>query len=187
MVDFRYFHSLTPAEARSLLEGFLDSEAGTVEQTLAKARREGLSTDYSIESLPALMRWALGQLKTVPMPEDPSVPIWIRETDVYKRGLYDFDEPSKSVVLRVTYYMGECFVRTFPDLTWSIGEAGTVQKHMPVVAGFAHGMELAPMLVTENLFRRVLEGNPGSDNAFENAVATWAATTKRNTRRSGTP
>jgi hypothetical protein len=37
----------------------------------------------------------------------------------------DFDEPSKIVALRIAYYMGECFVRNFADLIWSVGKADT--------------------------------------------------------------
>src|SRR5262249_38478833 len=107
MVDLARFYSLDPNEARSLLEGFLETEARAIEQMRIEARRDGLESDFSVESLPPLMRWALRRLKTVPQLPDPSLPTWITKTEDYQCGLFDFDEPSKNVVLRIAYYMGE--------------------------------------------------------------------------------
>jgi hypothetical protein len=45
---------------------------------------------------------------------------------------------------------------------------------MPVVAGFGSEIELAPMLVVENLFLRVLSG-PGTLDAFDVAVQAWTS------------
>ena len=71
-------------------------------------------------------------------------------------NLFDFDDPSKIMVLRIAYYMGECFVRNFPDLVWAVGDAYTALKNIPVVSGFRGEQEMPPMLVAENLFARVL-------------------------------
>jgi hypothetical protein len=173
MADFERFESLSPREAQALLAGFLETEARAVEQTLAEALRQGLGTDYSIGSLSPIMCWALDQITTVRMLPDPALPAWITQTESYRRGLFDFDEPSAFIVLRVAYYMGECFVRSFPGLSWSVGDAETAEKNMPVVSGFDHQMELAPMLIAENLFRRVRSGMAGKD-AFDIAVQRWA-------------
>jgi len=142
-----------------LLEGFLETEARAIEKMLIDARRDGLETDFGVESLPPLKRWALRQLKTVPQLPDPSLPTWITKTEDYHRNLFDFDDPSKIVVLRFAYYMGECFVRNFADLLWSVGDVDTALKNIPVVSGFRGGLEMPPMLVAENLFRRMLKGD----------------------------
>jgi len=39
MVDFARFYSLDPNQARSLLEGFLETKASATERMLAEARR----------------------------------------------------------------------------------------------------------------------------------------------------
>jgi len=78
------------------------------------------------------------------------------------------------MVLRIAYYMGECFVRNFPDLVWAVGDADTALKNIPVVSGFRGGQEMPPMLVAENLFARVLLDKAG-ENAFDVAVQTWVA------------
>jgi hypothetical protein len=85
------------------------------------------------------------------------------KTEDYLHGLHDFDDPSKIIVLRFAYHMGECFVRNFPDLAWSVGEADTALRNKPVVSGFRGGQEMPPMLVAENLFRRVLSGRAGEN------------------------
>jgi len=54
MVDFALFYSLDPYEARSLLEGFLETEARATEQMLIEVCREGLEADFSVESHPPL-------------------------------------------------------------------------------------------------------------------------------------
>src|SRR5262249_20644976 len=90
----------------------------------------------AMSSLPPLMRWLLQKLKTVPQLPDTSLPTWITKAEDYQRKLFDFDAPSKIVVLRIAYYTGECFVRNFPDLVWSVGGADTALKNIPVVSGF---------------------------------------------------
>lgn len=172
-------YSLDPNEARSLLEGFLETEACVSEQMLIAARREGLEVDFSVESLRSLMRWAVRQLKTIPQLPDPSLPTWITKIEDYQRDLFDFDEPSKVVVLRIAYYMGECFVRNFADLLWSIGDADTALKNIPVVSGSRGGLEMPPMLVAENLFRRMLKGDTDG-NAIDVAFRRWVADVDHN-------
>jgi hypothetical protein len=118
------------------------------------------------------MRWALERLNVASMLPDASLPTWITATESYQRGLFEFDEPSQSIVLRVAYYMGECFVRNFSCLVWSVGDAGSALQNMPVVTGFDHRIEMAPVLIANNLFRRVLHGS-GNEHTFNVAVDRW--------------
>jgi hypothetical protein len=173
-MTFAFYESLDASEARSLLEGFLETEARGAEQMLAQARREGLCADFGITSLSPLMRWALDQIKTVPKLADTSLPNWITATDSYKRGLFDFSEDSKPMGPRIAFYMGECFVRGFPALAWSIGDGETALKNMPVVSGFRGGQEMPPLLVVKNLFRRVLSKD-AKDDTIDRAVQRWVA------------
>lgn len=102
------------------------------------------------------------------------LPAWITATEDYRRGLFEFAEESKPLVLRTVYYCGECFVRTFDELKWAVGDNATAQRNMPVITGFGNGIELAPILVTENLFRRILTEDPGTD-AIERAISRWSS------------
>jgi hypothetical protein len=180
-MTFAFYESLDVSEARSLLRGFLETGANAAEQMLAQAKREGLCCDFGIASLSPLMRWALGQLKTVPKLADASLPSWMTATDSYQRGLFDFSEDSKAMILRVAYYVGECFVRNFPGLTWSIGNEETALQNMPVVSGFRGGLELPPLLVVENLFRRVLSKD-AKDDTIDHAVQHWVALSDQRSR-----
>ena len=155
-MNFAFFDCLTTTEAEDYLRQFLAEASRGFEELAQQARAVGVATDYSIESIAPFTLWVLPQLQTTPKPEDSSIPVWIRQTKEYRDGLYEFTESSRILVLRSAFYLGESFVRSFPQLRWGVGDADYIQKHMPVVEGFKHDLELAPIMVTENLYRRVI-------------------------------
>jgi hypothetical protein len=167
-------HSLTKSEAERLLEEFLSIAGREVEETLSEAKRAGLRVNFAITSIGPLMEWAFRGISTVPKPIDETVPEWIAATDSYQRGLFDFDTTSYRIVLRLAFFLGECFIRNYDGLVWSTGRVDTPEANMPVVAGFDHAIEMAPVLVVTNLFRRVLTGTATVD-CFEVAVQSWCA------------
>lgn len=173
-MDFAFFDSISADEGLAFLDAFLRAERSAVPHLLEAARQQGISADFSVETLPRVMQWALNQVKTLPKPADSSLPDWITTTEGYKRGLFEFTEQSKPLILRIAYYFGECFIRNFDGLSWSVGNQEMAQRNMPVVTGFGNDVELAPILVTENLFRRVLSGEAESD-AIDRAVKRWIA------------
>ena len=173
-MDFAFFDSISTDEGFAFFDAFLRAERSAVPHILEAARQQGISTDFSVETLPCVMRWALSQVETRPKAADSSLPSWITTTDGYKRGLFEFSEQSKPLILRIAYYFGECFVRSFEGLRWSVGNPDTAQRNMPVVIGFGNDVELSPILVTENLFKRVLSGEAESD-AIDRAVKRWVA------------
>ena len=136
-----------------------------------KIEKEDIVVDYTTESFLPIFKWISEKLNTIPESEDESIPEWIRETESYKKGLYTFDAASKVLILRFSYYMGECFVRNYDSLSWSVGRRKTAVQNMPVVTGFKSKMELAPMLVCENMFGTAFE-----EKSFERvqvAIHTW--------------
>lgn len=155
-MNFAFFDSLTAAEAEDYLRQFLAEASRGFEEVARQAEAVGLATDYSVESIAPFMLWLLPQLSTTPVAEDSSVPTWIRQTKEYRDGLYEFTESARVMVLRSAFYLGESFVRSFPQLRWGVGDEDYAEKHMPVVAGFKHDLELAPIMVAENLYRRVI-------------------------------
>ncbi len=177
-MDFAFFESLTVEEARIFLSRFLEEEKVATEKLVAAAKSAGLSADYNVESLVPLFWWVAGGLKTIPREPDLSLPDWIRNSTSYTENLFDFDNESKIVVLRSAYYLGETFIRSFQGLQWRIGNAETALQNMPVVHGFRHKLEMAPMLVAENLFGRILSGNGGLGDV-QKMVSTWVSRTKR--------
>ncbi len=105
----------------------------------------------------------------VPVPD--TEPKWVR--DFHKQGLTEFAEESKVLILRAAYYLGESFTRASGALSWTIGNAELIEKNIPVISGFRSGTEMAPMMVCENVFGRILSGGvPESD--VDRMVEAWA-------------
>lgn len=173
-MNFELLDRMSAAEAEELLQEFLAEETRLVETTFEIVRGDGVSCDYSIESLPGFLKWVLKHLHTVPKQPDPSVPEWIRSTEAYQVGLYDFDADSENLLVRASYYLGESFVRSCPGLRWAVGNPEYAVKNMPVITGFLHEQELPPLMVLDNVFRRIIE-NPLRTNDIETMVASWCS------------
>ena len=170
-MDFSFFETLTNSEAKLFLSNFLREEEKGFGQMINDMTNEGLSVDFSIASIHPVLTWLTGKLKTFPEQADENLPVWIRETDSYKKGLYSFDATSKITIMRAAYYMGECFVRTHSQLKWAIGEKETMAQNMPVILGFIKKMEFPPILVCENLFRNIIED--GVTDRIKSVVEKW--------------
>lgn len=159
-MDFAFFESLSNKDAQELLSGFLNAESTAVECMRPDAERAGLRFDFSLESLPDVLKWFLSRVSMIRVPRREDAPDWIRAT-YSDDTVAEFDEESKDIVLRAAYYLGATFVQASPQLSWNTANRETIQQNMPVVTGFQHGIELAPMLVTENLFSSVVgDGKP---------------------------
>jgi hypothetical protein len=170
-MDFEFFKKLSSKEAKAYLENFINEARRGFNTMHPQILADGLRIDFTIVSLLPFFTWTIRQLKTFPEKEDENLPFWIRQTDSYKKGLYSFDEMSNVLILRFAYYMGECFNRTYNNLKWSIGKSNTMQPNMPVVTGFRNNMELAVLLVSKNMFMKVIE-----DDDFNNektAIQRW--------------
>ncbi len=169
-MDYEYFEKLSQREAQEYFDNFLACERIALEQLTPVMQQAGLVVDYSLSSLPSILKWMLGTVhyRRVTIPD--SEPDWIKQA--HQDGLIEFDETSRVVILRAAYYMGECFVRTYPFLRWAIGNREYIQQNMPVVTGFGHDIELAPLAVISNVFSRILEGK-GRAHEFEDLLAAW--------------
>jgi hypothetical protein len=178
-MNFSFFSSLTKADASEFLSAFVRSEKAATCAMVDVARQHGIDADFTLASLPDVVLWSVRHVQTIKMSPDTLLPTWITATDAYQRGLFQFTDESKPMVLRVAYYFGECFVRRFQRLRWSIGDEETAQQNMPVVTGFGRQIELAPILVTENLFRRSISEVDSSDTV-RRTVDYWAACAELN-------
>lgn len=171
---FEFFEKLSEDEAKAFLQEFLKFGNLSFPEIAKQCALDGIQTDFSIKSIPPFMRWALGKLVTIPKKPDPALPQWIRDTESYQKRLFDFDEPSKDLILRAAYYLGESFVRSHANLQWGIGDPTIAHAKMPVVKGFKKRAELAPILVADNLFARVT-AEPHKIGDFDRAVEIWNA------------
>ena len=177
-MDLQFFDSLAQAEAAEFLNNFLNTERKAIEEMINGARSEGVHADLTVASVPGVLKWVVGKLTTVPRLPDETVPSWIRATDTYSSGLFDFDEPSTVVILRAAYYLGQSFVNYSELLSWNVGDsriiggAKSALQNMPVVTGFTFDLELAPIMVVENLSRRIKRQAAGNE-AIDQALNYW--------------
>lgn len=153
---FDYFEKLPKKQANAFLSRFLKVEAINIKETVKHCTADGIKMDFSINSLSPFLRWILKKLDTIPLSPDPAVPEFIRNTDSYTKHLFEFDTRSRELVLQAAYYLGESFVRTHRSLRWATGDIKTAEANMPVVAGFRYELEMAPILVAENLLERII-------------------------------
>jgi hypothetical protein len=169
-MNFELFESMSLPEAQEHLQYFLDTESTAIEAMRPAIEEAGFTMDYSMTSLSPILKWILNKIEIVRVPVPETEPDWIRQA--HREGLVDFPEQSKYLILRAAYYLGESFVRTYPLLQWAPGNPEYIEKNMPVVAGFRFGKELAPMMIMENLYSRIL-GDGAPDGHVDVMIETW--------------
>ena len=166
-----FFDKLTPQEARIVLQNFLDVEREAVKELVAAAGKDGVVADFSLGSLVPVFGWIARQLKEIPIQPPADIPEWIKKEHEKNVGWFEFDEPSKTMLLRAGYYLGETFVRGVKGLAWGTGNPDYIQKHMPVVIGFAGGQELPAQTVARNIAWHAMR--TGSADRIKVAVEAW--------------
>jgi hypothetical protein len=171
-MNFTLFESLTTEQAQDFIKHYLTLEAKAIVDMSCEAQDQGMKCDFSIGSISSFFGWISSKLATIPVEHNSSVPLWIRETDSYQEGLKTFDERSKVLVVRASYYLGETFCRSFESLSWGIGSCEIAEQNMPVITGFHSGFEMAPMLIAENLLLRIVADGESSA-VVDRAVEAW--------------
>jgi hypothetical protein len=173
-MKFSFFEALSKEEAQEYLDEFLLFGKNRGMEIINQAIHFTVDIDFSIESLSPVFKSLLTVLKTIPREPDLSLPEFIRNTEEYKKNLFDFDEPSKSVVLAAAYYLGETFVRNYEQLSWATGNTKYAEGNMPVVTTFKHDIEMAPILIMENMFGRVIS-RMGDETSIDTAINAWVS------------
>lgn len=171
-MNFGFFLSLSELEAREFLERYLQVESENIGTILLRCRAEGIRCNYTVDSVPGVFHWIHARLKKTKTKPDPEMPDWILDSDSYWKYLFEFDAPSNVLILRASYYLGASFVNEFKCLHWTIGNKDTIEANMPVVSGFKHCMQMATIMIAENLFRRV-SAEPTKIHDIEIAVQEW--------------
>ncbi len=171
-MDYEFFQSLSHEQGQEFLERYLTLESEGFAELIPAMEANGVVVDFSLASIPGVFGWILEKLHTVKLPPDDDVEWWIRQTDSYENSLVEFDEPSSVFVMRASYYLGESFARQFDCLSWGLGDDETLEGNMPVVRGFLHELELAPIIVTENVMHRTLRHKSGTKE-IEEAIEAW--------------
>lgn len=172
-MNYDFFHRMSKREARDYFDHFIWEVREGLETMQNELMRVGLNPDYSMRSIPAIFKWVVdNKINTIQLSPDMSLPEWIRGTEEYKEALFEYDDESKIIVNRMCFYFGECFVRTYRErLKWSIGNARYIQRNMPVVKGFTDDLELAPLIVANNILVDLII-RPGSHDVGK-VIKTW--------------
>jgi hypothetical protein len=172
-MDYAFFEKLTVEDAGELLDGYLRAESAACAGLVERATAAGVVADFTAGSVPAVMTWVFASIGSVPLKPDPQAPDWIRNSAPYLASLFNFDDLSNQLIMATSYYVGESFVRSFPDrLRWSTGDTEFALQNQPVVAGFTHSLELSPIVVTESLFSRAIK-DPTKVGDIDRAVRYW--------------
>ncbi|MFT3823540.1 MAG: hypothetical protein QM731_06445 [Chitinophagaceae bacterium] len=170
-MDYAFFEKLSKQQAVAYLNSFRNEVGKDFLSLYSQLEEAGIPVDYSFNSLEQVFVWAIAQMKTIPRKEDENVPEWIRKTESYQKGLFSFDEPSRILISRVAYYLGECFIKNYQQLSWTTGDTNYMGANMPAVAGFKKKMELSPLVIAENLVSRIVKGGKISD--IEAMIKSW--------------
>ena len=168
-MDYAFFESFTPDQATEFLNHFLAMERQALEELVATAERDGIHLDYSLASLPDVLKWMMRQVSFRWASLPPEEPEWIRKA--HPHGVLEFDDASKAMISRAACYLGECFAR-LPGMRWTTGNLEYMEKNMPVVAGLRQGDELPPLEVVENLYSRIAGGD-GPITDIDRAINAW--------------
>jgi hypothetical protein len=170
-MDYEFFENLSADEARAYFARYLELESREVEAMVDEARSEGIAADFSIDSIAGVFSSLRSRIRVVAVKPAGDTPAWLRESMEEHGGFLDFDEESRPLVLRASYYFGQSFVSSYKGLEWGLGRAERAEFQQPVVTGFRTDADLPPLVVAENLLLSANE--PGFSERVEVAVATW--------------
>lgn len=175
-MDFAFFEQLTEGDAAAFLENYRALGAEGLED-LEKlvGDRHGGSRDFTVGSVRSAFEVLARKVITTPAALDESLPDWIKTSESYRTGLYDFSDDARVLILRLSYYLAETLLRVSGGaLRWGMGDPDTAVKGQPVLEGFKNDVQMSPHLVTENLLRRLIEEpDPSAADDVDRAIATW--------------
>lgn len=168
-MDYESFQAMSPDVARAYLDRFLEVEREAPTDVSIAAAKAGVDFDYSLASLPVCLAWFLQHVRVSWVPLQNDAPDWVRPA--HPHGSPQFDDDSKTILLRAGYYLGECFAR-LSGFHRTVGDSDFMQMNMPVVAGFRNNQQLPPLVVVENMFLKIIaDGSPSS--TIDSTVAAW--------------
>ncbi len=161
-------------EAEHFLASYRAAGAEGIETLRAMvSSRGGSALDFTTDSVRSAFEILAREVTTVPMPVDRTLPDWITNSETYIAGLYGFSDEARVLVVRLSYFMAETVRLASQDaLQWGVGKADTAVQKQPVLTGFRHDLQMSPLLVTENLVRRLIE-DPGAIGEVDRAIANW--------------
>ncbi len=168
LMDYDYFQNMSQDEAQQFLREFLENGQRNLEAWRATAATDGVTLDYSLNTLSKALKWFLKHVHGAHVPLSEDIPVWVRQVHP---GGFEFSEDSAKVIFAAAYYLGECFAR-LSGMRWTIGNQEFMECNMPVVAGFQPTDELPPLVVVENMYAAIL-GDGQSDSRIDTGIEKW--------------
>jgi hypothetical protein len=132
-MDYEVFQSLSADEAQKCLDHFREAGQKGVDELRPLAAENGCDMDYSLRSLPDFLKWMVKSVSGYRVPISDEVPWWVSQA--HPEGAFEFNEASKTSMVRSAYYLGECFAR-LPGLRWATGDVEYMEKICPSSQAF---------------------------------------------------
>ena len=168
-VDSDFFKKLKAKEARLFLTNYLKEANKGLDSLYLELKKDNINLDYSLDSLPEVVDWFSKKMIKVEQKTDRSLPKWIIDSDSYKTNLFDFDDTSYVLIMRLSYYWGECFVRN-TSLKWDFGKYASY-KNQPILGKFIRNMEMSPFQICTTLMRSLITGE--SKDRTKTCIDSW--------------
>lgn len=107
-MELEFFEQLTVDDAHAFLEGCRAIGADGLEKLERLVRdRDGGPLDFSADSIRAAFEVIANEVATTPAALDESLPDWIKTSENYRAGLYEFSDHARVLILRLSYYFAE--------------------------------------------------------------------------------
>ncbi len=79
---------------------------------LDEARADGVTAGSSVESIGSVFSWLQPKVRVITVEPEDDMPNWLRESmEAHHGGFADFEEESRPLVLRASYYFGQSLSR----------------------------------------------------------------------------
>lgn len=152
-----FFRPMDLKAAKAFLRRFIEAGREAIDDASQDAEVARLRLDYSVDSLPMVLKWMMRGVRSIRIPVPDDWPIAVKRC--FENGILLIDESSKLAFLRAAFYLGESFVRSNPSLRWATGSRKhrNLMANMPVVAGFV-GEELPPLVSLRYVYLDILDG-----------------------------
>jgi hypothetical protein len=174
-MDLAFFHQLSDEQASEYLTAYLREERKGCQALMTEAAADGVSADFTPDSIPELFRWRPPRIEILVKDPPPDTPDWIIQGVEHYGGFREFTQDSLTLVLRASYYLGQSFVDSNGHLSWATGERDFAEANQPVVTGFRRrANDLPPLTVASNLFKDA--DSPRFSEYIETAVDRWQST-----------
>jgi len=155
------FEELTKKNSKEFYRLYLANKEAALADLFADAAQDGISLDFSPDSLTALWQWAYPQFEYCSQhPVSDDIPIWYQPEYVNHPHFSGPPMTLKSIKIRdkLAYYFGEVLIRHIPNLHWELcEEKNSPYSNCPIING---ATATYPLRVVGNVLSRAVKKSP---------------------------